>query len=161
MNPTPRLVARAVCLRTHAASMTMLLSIFIVLLSTGCTPLALTAVGVGSAAGVQHTMGGITYRTFTTPLPQVRTATITSLNRMGIKVGKREKSGTGEIIMATANDRNIEIELDALTGNTTRMRAIVRQGVFMDAATGAEIILQTEQTLNSNSNWANAKTNNR
>jgi len=112
-----------------------------------CAPLALTAVGVGSAAGVQHTMGGITYRTFTATLPQVRNAAVASLNRMGIKVDSREKSKHGEIVKATANDRAIELEFDALTSNTTRMRAAVRNGLFMDAATGAEIIIQTERTL--------------
>jgi hypothetical protein len=112
-----------------------------------CAPMALTAIGVGSAAGVQHTMGGITYRTFTAPLPEVRSAAITSLGRMAIKVSSRDKSETGEIIKATANGRNIEIEFDALTPNTTRMRAMVRNGLFMDAATGAEIIIQTERVL--------------
>lgn len=114
---------------------------------TACAPVALTAIGVGSAAGVQHTMGGITYRTFTAPLPQVRSAAVASLNRMGIRVGKSEKSESGEIIKATANGREIEIELDALTPNTTRMRTTVRNGLFMDAATGAEIIIQTERVL--------------
>lgn len=113
----------------------------------GCAPVALTAVGVGSAAGVQHTMGGITYRTFTASLPQVRSAAVSSLNRMGIKVEAQEKSGSGEVIKARANGRDIEIELDALTPNTTRMRAVVRNGLFMDAATGAEIITQTERVL--------------
>jgi hypothetical protein len=112
-----------------------------------CAPMALTAVGVGSAAGVQHTMGGITYRTFTVPLPQVRSAAIASLNRMGIKVDSRDKSEAGEIIKASANGRNIEIEFDALTPNTTRMRTMVRNGLFMDASTGAEIIIQTERIL--------------
>lgn len=112
-----------------------------------CAPMALTAIGVGSAAGVQHTMGGITYRTFTVPLPQVRNASIASLNRMGIKVGSREKSEAGEVIKATANGRDIEIEFDALTPNTTRMRTMVRNGLFMDASTGAEIIIQTERVL--------------
>lgn len=117
-------------------------------LLTACAPMALTAVGVGSAAGVQHTLGGITYRTFTAPLPQVRSAAVASLGRMGIKVDSREKSEGGEIIKATANGREIEIELDALTPNTTRMRTSVRNGIFMDAATGAEIIIQTERALN-------------
>jgi hypothetical protein len=52
------------------------------------------------------------------------------------------------VIKATANGRSIEIELDALTPNTTRMRTSVRNGLFMDAATGAEIIMQTERVLN-------------
>lgn len=119
-----------------------------VVLLAACAPMALTAVGVGSAAGVQHTMGGITYRTFTAPLPQVRGAAVASLNRMGIKVDSHDKSKAGEVIKATANGRDIEIELDALTPNTTRMRAAVRNGLFMDAATGAEIIMQTERVLN-------------
>lgn len=118
-----------------------------VLLMAGCAPMTLTAIGVGSAAGVQHTMGGISYRTFTTPLPQVRSATLASLGRMGIKVDSREKSAEGETIKASANGRSIEIEFDALTPNTTRMRTMVRNGLFMDAATGAEIILQTEKGL--------------
>lgn len=113
-----------------------------------CAPVTLTALGVGSAAGVQHTLGGITYRTFTAPLPQVRSAAIASLGRMGIKVDSRDKSGEGEVIKAKANGRDIEIELDALTPNMTRMRTAVRNGLFMDAATGAEIILQTERVLN-------------
>ena len=114
---------------------------------TACAPLALTAVGVGSAAGVQHTLNGIAYRTFTAPLPQVRGAAVASLNRMGIKVDSRDKSKEGEVIKARAGGREIEIELDALTPNTTRMRTAVRNGLFMDAATSTEIILQTERVL--------------
>jgi hypothetical protein len=114
---------------------------------TACAPLALTAVGVGSAAGVQHTLNGVAYRTFTAPLPQVRSAAIASLNRMGIKVDSRDKAGEGEVIKAKANGREIEIEFDALTPNTTRMRTAVRNGLFMDAATSTEIILQTERVL--------------
>lgn len=112
-----------------------------------CAPLALTAVGVGSAAGVQHTLNGIAYRTFTAPLPQVRGAAIASLNRMGIAVDSRDKTKEGEVIKARASGREIEIEFDALTPNTTRMRTSVRNGLYMDAATSTEIILQTERVL--------------
>jgi hypothetical protein len=117
-------------------------------LLTGCDPLALTALGVGASTGVQHTLNGITYKTFTTPLPQVRTAAMGGLGRMGIKVISREKKEGGEVIKASATERTIEIELDAITPNTTRMRAAVRNGILMDSATGTEIILQTERTLN-------------
>jgi len=114
----------------------------------GCDPLSLTMLGVGTATGVQHTLNGITYKTFTTPLPQMRTATISGLRNMGIKVASREKTTEGEVIKATATERNIEIELDAITPHTTRMRTSVRNGLFMDSATGTEIILQTEKALN-------------
>lgn len=58
----------------------------------GCDPLSLTVFGVGTATGVQHTLNGIAYRTFTAPLPQVRSAARASLNRMGIKIVSREKT---------------------------------------------------------------------
>ena len=112
----------------------------------GCAP-ALTMLGMGTATGVQHTLGGISYRTFTTPLPQVRAATLAALNRMGMKVNSDEKTQDSEVIKARAAEREIEITLDAVTASTTRMRTIVRNGVFMDAATGTEIIVQTEKAL--------------
>jgi hypothetical protein len=125
----------------------MSLAAFGALLLAACDPVSLTVFGVGTAAGVQHTLGGITYKTFTAPLPQVRAATINSLNHMGIKVAAREKTKDGELIKATASERQIEIELDAITSGTTRMRASVRNGLFMDGATATEIILQTERAL--------------
>ncbi len=116
-------------------------------LLAGCDPVSLTVLGVGTASGVQHTLNGISYRTFTAPMPQVRAATLGSLNRMGIKVSSREKTKEGEVIKASANEREVEVELDAVTPNTTRMRTTVRNGLFMDSATGMEIIIQTEKTL--------------
>lgn len=118
------------------------------LLASGCDPISLTALGVGSAAGVQHTLGGISYRTFTASLPEVRIATLSALSRMGIKDTARSKTAEGEVITAKAGDRNIEIELDAITPKTTRMRTTVRNGLFMDSATGTELIFQTERNLN-------------
>jgi len=116
-------------------------------LLAGCDPVSLTVFGVGTASGVQHTLNGISYRTFTASMPQVRTATLGSLNRMGIKVSSREKTKEGEVIKASANERDVEIELDAITPSTTRMRTTVRNGLFMDSATGMEIIIQTEKAL--------------
>lgn len=116
-------------------------------LLAGCDPVSLTVFGVGAASGVQHTLNGISYRTFTASMPQVRVATLGSLSRMGIKVSTREKTKEGEVIKASANERDIEIELDAITPSTTRMRTAVRNGLFMDSATGMEIIIQTEKAL--------------
>ncbi|OGL03730.1 MAG: hypothetical protein A3I03_01690 [Candidatus Rokubacteria bacterium RIFCSPLOWO2_02_FULL_68_19] len=50
--------------------------------------------------------------------------------------------------MAQAGDREVEIEVDRLTGKTSRMRVNVKQGwFFKDRATATEIIIQTERTL--------------
>ncbi len=114
----------------------------------GCDPLTLTLAGVGAGAGVAHTMGGYVYRTFTLPLPRVKSGTMTALNRMAIKVASTEKFEAGERINAKGMDRDIEIELEAVSPKTTRMRAIARRsGLLMDSATATEIILQTERVL--------------
>jgi hypothetical protein len=112
-----------------------------------CDPVSLTVLGVGSATGVQHTLSGIAYKTFTSPLPKVRSAALAALGRMEIKVGSKEKTANGEVIKARASDRDIEIELEALSSNTTRMRTTARSGIFSDAATATEIIIQTEKAL--------------
>jgi hypothetical protein len=111
----------------------------------GCDPITLTALGVGSAAGVQHTLSGIAYKTFSLPLPKVRSAVRVALSKMSIKVDAPQKTENGEVIKARSADRDIEIELEAISPNTTRMRSIVSKGIFKDAATATEIILQTEK----------------
>jgi hypothetical protein len=112
-----------------------------------CDPVTLTAFGVGTAAGVQHTLTGIAYKTFTQPMPKVRSAVSGALGQMDIKVGATEKIDNGVRIKARAADRDIEIDLEALTSRTTRMRSTARNGIFMDSATATEIILQTEKAL--------------
>src|SRR5678815_1071516 len=85
--------------------------------STACAPLALTALGVGSATAVNHTLSGVTYKTFTLPLPQVKTASLRALDRMGIKVDAAGPQQGNEVVKATANDRNIEILLEPISSN--------------------------------------------
>jgi hypothetical protein len=113
----------------------------------GCAPLGLTAFGVGASAGVAHGLGGVTYRTFTAPMPKVRSATMTALNKMGIKVNSTTKVEGTEVIKAAAADREIEVELEPLSANTTRIRTVAKKGLFYDSATATEIILQTEKVL--------------
>jgi len=113
----------------------------------GCDPITLTALGVGAAAGVSHTLGGIAYKTFSMPLPKVRTAVNGALAHMDIKVASTEKIDNGARIKARAADRDIEIELEALTSKTTRMRSTARNGIFMDSSTATEISRQREKGL--------------
>ena len=119
------------------------------LVLAGCEPFSLTALGVGGAAGVSHTLGGINYRTFTAPSAQVRGASLVALQRMGIKVVSTEKGANGsEVVKATATDRDIEITIEPLSANSTRMKVVARNSrIFTDSATATEIILQTERQL--------------
>lgn len=115
----------------------------------GCESLAVASFGVGASTAVGQTLNGITYRTFTAPMPAVKGASVQALNRMGINNKSFKKTETGEVILAQAGKREIEVELEALTSNATRMRVIARDGgIFYDSSTATEIILQTEKFLN-------------
>jgi len=127
----------------------LLLLMFLVPLLGGCAAVGITMLSVGAGMGAAHQLGGISYKTFTEPLPAVKRAAIAALNRMAIKVSAIEKIENGELIKARAADRNIEIELESLTPNTTRMRSVARRdsGIIVDSATAVEIIIQTERVL--------------
>ena len=117
-------------------------------LLAGCEAIALTALGVGASTGVSHSLNGMTYRTFTEPLPRVKSASMRALHRMQIKVASSEKIEGGEGIKAMSGDRAINIELEAVTPSTTRMRVTAKKNLFVyDNATATEIILQTEKYL--------------
>lgn len=117
-------------------------------LLSGCDPVSLTLLGVGAGAGVNYTLNGIAYKTFTEPLPKVKKATLTALNRMAIKVCKTEKAEKCENITASTADRDIEIELEVITAKTTRIRVTARKKTaLIDSATAQEIITQTEKVL--------------
>lgn len=112
----------------------------------------MTILGIGASVGASHQMNGLTYKTFTAPLPKVKKAALTALKRMAIQIESTEKTGTGELITAKTADRKIELEFDVLTPNTTRMRAVARKDtLLMDSATAVEIIAQTEKALGSSS----------
>jgi hypothetical protein len=113
-----------------------------------CAPLAITAAGIGGSTAVNHTLTGITYRTFTAPLPRVRTASLNALKNMGLQRDGGQKTQNGEMILAKATGREIEIELESLSPNATRMRVTAKNGgMFYDSATATEIVLQTEKAL--------------
>lgn len=134
--------------RTTAAAGRCALVALVASLLCGCEPMALTAFGVGASAGVQHTLSGVTYRTFTAPSPRVKAAALNALSRMGIKVDSTEKMAGGELIKASTPERRIEIEIERISANTTRLRAVAKQpGLLYDSATATEILLQTERIL--------------
>src|SRR5512140_3292710 len=115
----------------------------------GCVAVGLTALGVGMATGVSHTLSGMVYKTFTSPEAHVKRATLGAFRHMQIKVVKTERKGGTETISAKAGDRDIEVELEALTPNTTRMLVTAKKdgGILRDGATATEVILQTEKIV--------------
>jgi hypothetical protein len=133
-------------------TLSFLAGLFLMLFLKGCAAIGLALLGVGASVAtgtaISYTLDGIAYRTFTTLLPQLRTATLTALDRMGVKVKTKEKTDRGESIRASGADRQIEVELEAISPKSTRIRTVAKQGVFFrDRATAIEIILQTEDVL--------------
>lgn len=123
-------------------------------LLAGCEALALTtagvAMGVGSGTAVSYTLDGIAYKTFTAPVPKVRQATLAALRKMDFKLQPEgpAQNGGPPAIVATGSERQIEIQLEPLTSQTTRLRVIARDGVFFkDKATATEIIYQVADAL--------------
>jgi hypothetical protein len=118
----------------------------------GCVAVGLTALGVGMSTGVSHTLSGIVYKTFAAPQAQVKRATLGALSRMQIKVVQSKRDKSTETILAKAGDRDIEVELEALTPATTRMTVTAKKdaGILRDGATATEVILQTEKLVGSN-----------
>ncbi len=134
---------------TRRRAIVLSLAVFLALALSGCAAVALTAVGVGMATGVSHTLGGIVYKTFAAPQPKVRRSTVAALGRMQTRIVEAKQDGSTEVIKARAADRDIEVEIEALTPNTTRLSvtAIKDGGLIRDAATATEIILQTEKLV--------------
>ena len=115
----------------------------------GCIPVVLTAAGVGMATGVWHTLSGIVYKTFAAPQPKVQHATLAALRKMQITVTESKREDNKEMITARATDRDIDIEIEALTPNATRITVVAKKdgGLLRDSATATEIILQTEKLV--------------
>ena len=118
----------------------------------GCAAVAITLLGtgagVGAGAGVEYTLNGVAYRTFTAKLDKIHGATLTTLRRMAIALKTDDVTEDGRLLVAEATDRVVEIKLEKLTLNATRVRVVVKQGTFfLDRATAGEILSQTGKIL--------------
>jgi hypothetical protein len=129
--------------------------------ASGCASVGVTLAGLGAGVGMNHYTNNVTSRTFTEPLADVRQAVHEALKRMAIPVEGTAETGAATMISAKAGSREIEIELEPITANTTRMQSIARRegSLFLDSATGAEIIGQTERILAQPRGWEAAQQN--
>jgi hypothetical protein len=123
--------------------------LFLLFSLSACAPLAITAASIGGGAAAQHQLGGYAHRTFSEPLPKVRAAALVALKRMSITPASTEKVDQGERINAKAGDRNVEIEIEALTPTTTHLTAVAKKGgsFLVDASTATEIVAQIEKAI--------------
>jgi len=119
-----------------------------VTLNSACAPVALSLLGAGAGFGLNHQMNGYATKTFSQPMPKVRSALLVALRRMSIRLDKVALQGPTETLNAMAGTRTVGIEIEPLTGTATRIRAVVRKDLLsIDGATAQEIIAQTELVL--------------
>ncbi len=111
----------------------------------GCAAAALSIAGVAGGAGLDHTLDGIVTRTYAAPIAGTRLATLQTLKRMGMTVEKNEKQDKGWVIKAKAAERKIDIDLEPLSNQTTRVRVVVSRANFVfikDSSTSNELVDQ-------------------
>ena len=116
----------------------------------GCAAAVLSVAGLAGGAGLEHFINGIVDQTFSSPIAGTRLATLKTLKRMGMSVEKDERSDDGWTVLAKAANRTINIDLEAITEKSARMRVDVHRGGFIflkDPSTGEEIIEQTSVEL--------------
>ncbi|MBI3077106.1 MAG: hypothetical protein HYY85_09020 [Deltaproteobacteria bacterium] len=103
----------------------------------GCGAIGLTRFEAGSGAadgtGVTYTLDSIAYKTFGTPLEDLQRATLRTLKRMDIEVKETWAAESGTKIVGAAGDHPIEIELEPLTSETSRMRVNARMDIEVKA----------------------------
>lgn len=97
-----------------------------------------------------HTLSGTASRTFTAPAAKVRNATVNALGKMKIQVVTEVMQDKNNVRLFTAKtaERNIEIQIEPISVNTTRMSVSAKSSMFhYDSATAEEIIQQTKKIL--------------
>lgn len=87
---------------------------------SACEPLALSVIGAGAGTALRYNLESVTYRTFTAPAEQVKSASLSAFERMGITV-----ASYGRVRIAAKNASSF----------------------FYDTATAAEIVAQTQRVL--------------
>jgi len=128
------------------------LTVMLALAGQGCAAVGLALFGVGAGVtggtGVSYTLDSIAYKTFTASEEQLQAATVKTLKRMAMDLKETQATESGRRLTAIAGDRTVETELDRITARTLRTRVNVKRGwFFKDRATAAEIIVQTQRTL--------------
>lgn len=122
----------------------------------GCAGATSTLFGAGagtaSGSGVSYTMDNIAYKTFSAPVDEVEQNARKILAKMEFPVATVERNTAGVSILAqsanAAHELDIEIDLERLSPQVTRMRVVAKRGFFLkDSSTAAEIILQTTKGL--------------
>jgi hypothetical protein len=113
-----------------------------------CDTVAIALLGGGVTTVLRYNLDGVAARTFTAPAASVKSASLAALERMGLGLAGTESLEASELIRARSPNRDIEIELEPITEQLTRMRITARStSLLYDTATAQELVQQTEKML--------------
>ncbi|MBM4124584.1 MAG: hypothetical protein FJ246_06480 [Nitrospira sp.] len=122
----------------------------------GCVGAGSTLFGAGAGtatgSGVSYTIDNIAYKTFSASVDDVEKGMLKVLAKMEFPVASVHRSTGGINVLANsanaAHELDIEIDLERLSPQATRMRVVAKRGFFLrDSSTAAEILLQTGKSL--------------
>jgi hypothetical protein len=102
--------------------------------------------GAITQSGAEQAVPAIASKTFAAAVNDVRMAVLKSLYRMDVKVTVDGKTERGWKITAVDNQHIIDIQLEPVAPNTTRMRVIVGPG-GREFERATEVVLQTSDAL--------------
>jgi hypothetical protein len=115
---------------------------------SACEPVAIALLGAGASTAFRYNIDGVAARTFTAPAADVKTASLGALERMGLTLDSTTPLEDGEVIVARAPNREIQIELEPITKQATRLRVVAKgSSIFYDNATAQELVQQTGKIL--------------
>jgi len=107
-----------------------LILMFSLLFAQGCAGIAMTTGSMAADAGLDHTLSGISYKTFSVPMDDMRVAVFNTMQRLDMTIDDQIRTSSGWIIIATAGERTIETEFETLTPRMTRLRVVAHDGDF-------------------------------
>ena len=111
------------------------------------------AIIAGGATGTQklleYTFENVAKKTFTSKIMTVRDVSIEALDQMGLSHEKTGQTGTGFEILAGTKGLTVEIEIEQVTGQGSRVTVNAKRGWFRkDYATAKEILKRMELLIN-------------
>ena len=86
--------------------------------------------------------GASVERTFSEPIARVKPAFVSTLNQMGMPIAAIEVRGKSEVVKARKADKSVEVEIERLGANSTRVRVS-----GSDDATAGQVMRETERRL--------------
>lgn len=115
---------------------------------SGCAAVALSLVGAGAGAGINHQVSGVASRTFSEPLPKLKRASLMAARRMSFEFETTDATDNGQLMKGRVADLGVSVELEMLSSNMTRVSVSARKNlVFLDGATAQEVVTQIERAL--------------